>query len=111
MPTSDHGTHHRPSGDTAAPGRPARSPAFATAALSLIVAGCFAALALVGRIAIRDGAGRWRVLRIVEIWRALLDHLPPETPTALGRAPLMLALGVGGLALAYALVATLRLPQ
>jgi hypothetical protein len=51
------------------------------------------------------------VLRIVEIWRALLDHLPPETPTALGRAPLMLALGVGGLALAYALVATLRLPQ
>lgn len=110
MPTSEGGEFHDPALGRAAP---RRSPpdGLASAVLTLVVAGCFTGLAFGGRIAVRDGAGGWRVLRVAEVWRAMLDHLPPEAPAVLGRVPLLLALAIGGLALAYALVATVRLPR
>lgn len=76
-----------------------------TAALTLV----FAAIVAFARLPVRDGSGTIRTMRVLDVWLALLDHLPPEAPAWLSRGPLTVALLVSMVALAYALVATLQL--
>ncbi|HEY8600592.1 MAG TPA: hypothetical protein VIL85_19305 [Thermomicrobiales bacterium] len=52
-----------------------------------------------------------RVLSAGAIWTAFFTHLPTAAPGILGRTPLLLGLVVAIVALAYVLVATLRLPE
>lgn len=76
-----------------------------TIALALV----FALVVAFARWPVRDSAGVVRTERVLDVWRALLDHLPPEAPFVLTRAPLTIALVAALLALAYAIVATLQL--
>lgn len=45
------------------------------------------------------------------VWEALFTHLPAAAPVILGRTPLLLGLVVAIVALAYMIVATIRLPE
>lgn len=58
-----------------------------------------------------DAAGTERTLPIADIWQRFFARLPQGAPGILGTIPLLIALIVAFLALAYALVATLRLPE
>lgn len=69
----------------------------------------FAAIVVFARVPVRDGSGGIRSMRVLDVWLALLDHLPPEAPAWLSRGPLTVALLAAMVALAYALVATLQL--
>lgn len=76
-----------------------------TAALTVV----FTAIVAFARLPVRDGSGAIRTMRVLDVWLALLDHLPPEAPAWLSRGPLTVALLAAMVALAYALVATLQL--
>lgn len=69
----------------------------------------FAFIVAFARLPVRDGSGAIRTMRVLDVWLALLDHLPPEAPAWLSRGPLAVALLAAMVALAYALVATLQL--
>jgi hypothetical protein len=58
-----------------------------------------------------DAAGTERTLPIADIWQRFFARLPQGAPGILGTIPLLIALIVAFLALAYALVATFRLPE
>lgn len=58
-----------------------------------------------------DGAGIERTIPIADIWQRFFAQLPQDAPGILGVIPLLIALIVGFLALAYVLVATFRLPE
>lgn len=76
-----------------------------TTALTVV----FATIVAFARLPVRDSNGAIRTMRILDVWLALLDHLPPEAPAWLSRGPLTVALLLAMVALAYALVATLQL--
>ncbi len=104
-------------------GRPARSrrvsrllwrPGVVTALLTVALAGLFAFAAERGEVIVRvprDNVWLYYPASVAGIWRALLDRLPPEAPGLLERGPLAILLALAGLAFAYAIVATLRLPR
>jgi len=52
-----------------------------------------------------------RVREAGSVWEALFTHLPAAAPVILGRTPLLLGLVVAIVALAYMIVATIRLPE
>lgn len=83
---------------------------FVTATLTLLLAGLFALGIRFGVITVRDSAGVYRRMAIRAVWLALLDHLPAAAPGLLSRGPLLVLLIVAVVAMAYAIVATLRLP-
>lgn len=82
-----------------------------TALLTAALAGLFALGVAWGRVAVRVGEAEWRALPVADVWRAPLDHLPPQAPDLLGRGVLMGLLALAVPALAYVLAATLRLPD
>ncbi len=104
-------------------GRPARAmrvsrvlwhPAIITALLTVALAGLLAFAAERGEVIVRvprDNVWLYYPASVAGIWRALLDRLPPEAPGLLERGPLTILLALAGLAFAYAIVATLRLPR
>ena len=82
-----------------------------TALLTGLLAGVFALGVARGRLVVRTGQGGERLVPIVDVWRALLDNLPPQAPGLLSRDLLLVLLVLAGIAGAYVLVATLRLPR
>jgi hypothetical protein len=58
-----------------------------------------------------DAAGNERVVLIADIWQRVFARLPRSAPGILSTTPLLIALSVAFLSLAYVLVATLRLPE
>ncbi len=58
-----------------------------------------------------DAAGVERTVPIADIWQRFFARLPQGAPGILGTTPLLIALVVAFLSLAYVLVATLRLPE
>ncbi len=52
-----------------------------------------------------------RIVGAGSVWEALFTHLPAAAPVILGRTPLLLGLVVAIVALAYMIVATIRLPK
>ena len=88
-----------------------RHRAVGTAALTLALAGLLALFNWRGEIMARDSAGVERVVPLATIWTDFFARLPEHAPGVLGRAPLMVGLVLAALALAYVLVATLRLPE
>lgn len=58
-----------------------------------------------------DGAGIERTIPIADIWQRFFARLPQGAPGILSTTPLLIALIVAFLSLAYVLVATLRLPK
>ena len=107
MPTS---SRLRRLGDTRI-GRLLRRRAAGTAALTLVLAGLLALFNWRGAIMIRDGVGVERVVPLVTIWENFFARLPQRGPGVLGRDPLLVGLVLAALALAYVLVATIRLPE
>ena len=106
-------------GDAPAPSRPTpRAPrsspwrrGLVTALLTALLFGVFALAVARGEVVLRGGQRIGRTMRIVDVWRALLDNLPPQAPGWLGREVLLVLLALAGVAMAYVLVATLRLPD
>lgn len=58
-----------------------------------------------------DAAGVQRTVPIADIWQRFFARLPQGAPGILSTTPLLIALIVAFLTLAYVLVATLRLPE
>lgn len=81
-----------------------------TALLTTFLVALFVLGVAVGKVVARDGVGIYRTLPIAEIWRLLLDRLPPQAPAWLGRELLLTLLILAFFALAYVLAAILRLP-
>ncbi len=81
-----------------------------TALLTALLAGVFALGIAFGQVTVRGGRGGRRVVPIVDVWRAFLDHLPPQAPGVLSQGVLLVLLALAVVAAAYVLVATLRLP-
>ena len=81
-----------------------------TALLTALLAGVFALGIAFGQVTVRGGRGGRRVAPIVDVWRAFLDHLPPQAPGVLSQGVLLVLLALAVVAAAYVLVATLRLP-
>lgn len=88
-----------------------RHRAIGTAALTLILAALFALYNWRGEILARDGAGVERVVPLATLWTDFFARLPQRAPGLLGREPLAVGLVLAALALAYVVVATLRLPE
>mgnify|MGYP001045237873 CR=1 FL=1 len=88
-----------------------RRPATLTALLTLALAALFALVNWRGQITVRDGAGIERVVPLATIWETFFARLPQRVPGLLGRDALIVGLVVAVLALAYILVATIRLPE
>lgn len=63
------------------------------------------------RVETRNARGQQREARVVEVWRAALDHLPQQAPAVLQRDVLLALLALAAVAFAYVLVATARLPR
>lgn len=106
-------------GMTAATGGPPARPPFRellrgfsvdTALLTTFLVALFVLGVSGGQVVARDGVGIYRTLPIAEIWRLLLDRLPPQAPVWLGRELLLALLILAFFALGYVLAATLRLP-
>jgi hypothetical protein len=89
----------------------ARRGASTTTLLTLLLAALLAGGVAIGRIPVRDASGTWRVRRVAEVWGAMLENLPAGAPAFLGREVLLVGIVIAVLAGAYAIVATLRLPQ
>ncbi len=79
-----------------------------------------ATLALAGLLALsnslvslvtHDATGNERTVSIADIWQHFFARLPQGAPGILTTTPLLIALIVAFLSLAYVLVATLRLPE
>ena len=81
-----------------------------TALLTTLLAAVFALGITFGQVTVRGGRGGRRVVPIVDVWRAFLDHLPPQAPGVLSQGVLLVLLTLAVVAAAYVLVATLRLP-
>lgn len=58
-----------------------------------------------------DAAGVQRTVPIVDIWQRFFTRLPQGAPGILSTIPLLIALVMAFLTLAYVLVATLRIPE
>lgn len=82
-----------------------------TLLLTCALAGVLALAASFGQLTTYNAAGEERATPIVAIWQAFFDRLPREAPGILSATPLLIGLVVAILALAYVLVATLRLPE
>lgn len=82
-----------------------------TALLTLALAGLLALVNWRLPLAIIDFTGGRRVVGLGTIWEAFFVRLPSATPGILGRTPLLAGLVVALFALAYIIVATLRLPE
>ena len=81
-----------------------------TALLTALLAAVFALGIAFGRVTVRGGRSGQRVVPIVDVWRAFLDHLPQQAPGVLSREALLVLLALAVVAAAYVLIATLRLP-
>ena len=104
MPSSD------PPGHRPWPTASLRRRGVVTALLTALLAAVFALGIAFGRVTVRGGQGGRRVMPIIDVWRAFLDHLPPQAPGLLSRGVLLVLLALAVVAAAYVLVATLRLP-
>lgn len=107
MPSSER---ERAKGDATTRARRIRR-ATVTAGLTLALAG---AIFLANRgaiLAVQDGQGFARTVPVATLWRDFFARLPRDVPGILGPGPLAAGLVVATLALAYILVATLRLPE
>ncbi|MDP9371319.1 MAG: hypothetical protein M3Q65_02450 [Chloroflexota bacterium] len=85
-----------------------------TALLTVALAALFALAVDRGRIVVRVPRGdvwEYRAMPIAAVWHTLLDRLPPEAPGLFNRDLLTVLLMLAGLASAYVIVATLRLPR
>jgi len=82
-----------------------------TALLTLALAGLLALANWLLPITIYDIDRNSRVLGAGAVWEALFTQLPAAAPDILGRTPLLLGLVVAIVALAYVIVATMRLPE
>ena len=82
----------------------------APALLTALLAAVFALGIRFGQVTVRGVRGGWRVMAIVDVWRAFLDNLPPQAPGVLSREVLLVLLALAVVAAAYVLVATQRLP-
>ena len=78
---------------------------------TLAVAGTLALGNSLISLATYDGAGVERTIPIADIWQRFFARAPAAAPGILGTTPLLIALIVACLAVAYVLVATLRLPE
>lgn len=78
---------------------------------TLAVAGLLALGNSIVALSTYDAAGNERTIPIADIWQRFFARLPQGAPGILSTIPLLLALIVAFLALAYTLVATLRLPE
>ena len=88
-----------------------RGRAIGTLLLTLAFAGLLALANWLLPITTYDIDRNSRVLGAGAVWAAFFAHLPAETPGILGRTPLLLGLVVAIVALAYVIVATIRLPE
>ena len=84
---------------------------FGTVLLTLALTGLLALANWWLPLAITDFAGGRRVVGLGTIWETFFARLPPAAPGILGRVPLLAGLVVALFALAYIIVATLRLPE
>ncbi len=87
-----------------------RKRAISTALLTVLLA---ALLALVNwrlPISIIDSTGTQQRVPLGTIWEAFFAHLPFALPGILARPTFLISLPLAALALAYIIVATLRLP-
>lgn len=82
-----------------------------TLLLTLAFAGVLALANWLLPITIYDFDRSSRILRAGAIWEAFFTHLPASAPGILGRTPLIFGLVVAIIALAYVIVATIRLPE
>lgn len=96
--------------DEARKGRAIRR-ATVTAGLTLALAGAIFLLNRGAILDVQDGQGFARTVPVATLWRDFFARLPREAPGILGPGPLAAGLVVATLALAYLLVATLRLPE
>ena len=87
-----------------------RHRALGTALLTGLLAGAFALGVARGEVTVRGGQGGRRVMPIVDVWGAFLDRLPPQAPDWVSRELMLILLVLAGIAFAYVLAATLRLP-
>src|SRR5919199_2194007 len=104
MPSSD------PPGHRPWPTASLRRRGVVTVLLTALLAAVFALGIAFGRVTVRGGQSGRHVMPIVDVWRAFLDHLPPQAPGLLSRGVLLVLLALAVVAFAYVLVATLRLP-
>ena len=81
-----------------------------TLLLTLALAGLLALANWLLPITVYDVDRNSRVVGAGAIWAAFFTHLP-AAPAILGHTPLLLGLVVAIVALAYVLVATIRLPE
>lgn len=89
----------------------ARGRLLGTILLTLALAGVLALANWLLPITVYDLDRNSRVLGAGAIWEAFFTHLPAAAPGILGRTPLLLGLVVAIVALAYVIVATIRLPE
>ena len=75
------------------------------------VAGLIVLAVARGHLVVRDGVGLERVVPVSEVWGRLLERLPVGVPGLPGREAFVFLLALAGVAAAYTLVATLRLPN
>jgi hypothetical protein len=88
-----------------------RGRLFATLLLTLAFAGVLALANWRLPITIYDIDRNSRVVRAGTIWEAFFTHLPAAAPKILSQTPLLIGLVVAIVALAYVIVATIRLPE
>lgn len=84
---------------------------FGTALLTAWLFGVLALAGWQGRVPVRDGEGVVGLVPLATVWHALLARLPAQAPGILARGPLLVGIALAGVAFAYAMVATLRLPR
>ena len=78
---------------------------------TLAVAGILALSNSLASLVTYDANGIARTVPIADIWQRFFERLPTGAPGILSTTPLLIALIVAFLSLAYVLVATLRLPE
>jgi hypothetical protein len=82
-----------------------------TLLLTLALAGILALANWLLPITIYDLDRNSRVVRAGTIWEAFFTRLPAAAPKILSQTPLLIGLVVAIVALAYVIVATIRLPE
>ncbi|CAA9590035.1 MAG: hypothetical protein AVDCRST_MAG88-4718 [uncultured Thermomicrobiales bacterium] len=94
--------------------RPAIRRGIVTTLLTTWVAGLIALAVTRGQLVVRvvrDGEGLEWTMPVSEVWGIVLERLPAGVPGLPGREAFVVLLALAGVAAAYLLVATLRLPS
>jgi hypothetical protein len=90
---------------------PSRLPDASTVATTILLSLVIAVALTLGRVEARTASAGVRNMRVIDVWRAMLDNLPDQAPGIFTREVVIVMLIVGLISFAYMLAVTLRVPR